>query len=391
MGTLVKKQVNTMNRKQQPMKVKTKKTVCPVCNTKTSSASNFCEQCRYPIAVKKISNFNAQEIVVQLLHLSEVIGKYSKPFFKKKEIDDIYTELVSLNWLRPESALWCFLEMRIMLGLKKKYLTYPMLDLGCGEGLWTSILFGARVNKKYDAYEAIDLSKSDPYNTYIKSPSDFLDTTPSPIGFGLDIKETLVQRAQDIKTYDRVKVGDVRSLPFEDSSVNSVFSNIIDDIKNEDLEALFIEAHRVLNNNGYIVFTTPNERFRKSLFYYNKAQACRKQGDLKNYKFFSMLDRGRSDWEPRALSLWLKLFRRTSFKLIDHFEYADESVMQLWDTGFRPFFNQLIKTRNTLKKNDMLLPVKEIAIAVLKQWIFQYAKNEISKNGAFSIIIAKKI
>lgn len=373
------------------MDKKRQKVTCPVCKTKTPARSNFCEHCRYPIAVKKISGFNAQEIAIQLLNLSEVIAKNSKPLFKNKEVDDVYTELISLNWLRPESALWSFLEMRQILGLKNKYLAYPMLDIGCGEGLWTSILFGARINKKYDAYEAINLSKSDPYNIYLKPPADLLKVMPDPIGFGLDIKENSVQKAQDIKMYDRVKAGDARNLPFKNNSVNSVFSNMIDDIKTEDLKKVFMEAHRVLNDKGYIVFTTPNERFRKSLFYHNKAKACKKQGDLKNYKLFSMLDRGRAEWEPRPLSLWLKLFSRTSFKLVDHFEYADESVMQLWDIGFRPFFKQLMEIRNVLRKNDLLLPVKEIGVEMLKQWLFQYAKNETSKNGAFSILVAKKI
>lgn len=373
-----------MDRKQQ-------KVTCPVCQIKTPATSNFCAHCRYPIAVKKISGFNVQEIAIQLLNLSEVIAKNSKPLFKNKEVDDVYAELISLNWLRPESALWSFLEMRLVLGLKKKYLAYPILDLGCGEGLGTAILFGARINKKYDAYEAINLSKSDPYNTYLKPPADLFKVRPAPIGFGLDIKANSVRKAQDTKTYDGVKVGDARNLPFADNSVNSVFSNMIDDIKAEDLEKVFKEVRRVLNNKGYFVFTTPNERFRKSLFYHNKAEAYKKRGDLKNYKLFSMLDRGRGDWEPRPLSLWLKLFRQTSFKLIDHFEYADELVMQLWDTGFRPFFKQLMEIRNVLRKNNILLPVKAIGVEMLKQWLWQYVKNETSKNGAFSILIAKKI
>ncbi|MDO8594522.1 MAG: class I SAM-dependent methyltransferase [bacterium] len=373
------------------MKTETKKVTCPVCKTKTPANKSFCENCRYPIAVKKISGFNVQEITTQLLTLSEVTAKTRKPLFKKKLVDEAYTELISLNWLRPESALWSFLEMRLALSLKKKYLTYPMLDLGCGEGLWTSILFGAKINKKYDAYEAINLSKSDLYNTYLKPPTDLFETVPSHIGFGLDIKENSVQKARDLHTYDEVKVGDVRNLPFGDTSVNSVFSNMIDDINTKDLKKVFTEVHRVLRGGGYMVFTTPNERFRKFLFYCNKAKVYKKQGDVKNYKLFSILDRGRSEWEPRPLTLWHDLFKETSFELVDHIEYADEQVVQLWDTGFRPFFKQLMETRNVLKKNDILLPTKEVAVAILKQWLLQYAKNETSRDGAFSMIVAKKI
>lgn len=364
--------------------------VCPICKTRTRASAYFCEQCRYPIGVKKLDASTAEEISLQLSNLAKVVAHEHRPLFRNRKTDDLFTELVSLYWLRPESALWRFLEMRIALRFKKKYLTYPLLDLGCGDGLWTALLFGAKVNKKYDAFEAVDLDESDVFNTYVRPPADFLMVPPSPIGFGLDIKKSSVRKARALAVYDKVKVGDARELPFPDSSVNSVFSNMIDDIKAEDLQKVFTEAHRVLRKGGYMVFTTPNERFRKSLFYFNKARAYQKRGDAKNYALFSTLDRGRSEWEPRPLSLWRTLFARTSFELIDHIKYADESVVQLWDTGLRPFFKQLMGARKALREQGMLLPAKEVAVEILKQWLWRYAKEETSRSGAFSMIVAKK-
>lgn len=58
-----------------------------------------------------------------------------KGFFKNKELDEIYNELVHLHWLRPESVLLRFLESRILIEFREKYLKYPLLDLGYGEGL----------------------------------------------------------------------------------------------------------------------------------------------------------------------------------------------------------------------------------------------------------------
>ena len=362
---------------------------CPICGKENPQGINFCKYCRYPIDVKKIDEFNKEDLIIHLSNFLDVIkGKDS--FFDNKEHEELFDEFFSLNWLRPESALINFTDARILLDFKKNYLKYPLLDLGCGEGLFTSILFGARINRTYDAYESIDFSKTDIYNTYTELPNDFFRVRPSPIGFGVDIKETAVMKANDLGTYDEVRLGDIRKMPFENESVNSVFSNIVDNIKEEDLDIVFEEVNRVLKTGGYFVFTTPTRRFREFLRYYNKAQDFKKQGDMDKCSLFLEFDRGRSEWEPRPLSLWVKLFEKTSFEVVEYVEYGDKNMVQLWDTGFRPFFHHLMGIRNTLIKNDMLLPVKEIVVEIIKNYFLKYTKNQISQNGAFAIIVAKK-
>ena len=372
-------------------KMSDKETIrCPICKKRNPPDINFCKYCRYPINVKKIDAFTKEELIIHLSNFLDVIIKEEEPLFDNKELEEIYDELFSLNWLRPESALFRFIEAKILLDFKSKYLRYPILDLGCGDGLFTSILFGARINKIYDAYESIDFSKTDIYNNYTKQPKDFFMVRPSPIGFGVDIKENAVMKANDLGTYDEVKGGNIRKLPFENESVNSVFSNMIDDIKREDLDIVFEEVYRVLKMSGYFVFTTPTKRFREFLFYYNKAQDFKKQGNTAKYSLFLEFDRGRSEWEPRPLSLWVELCRKTSFELVEYVEYGNKNMLQFWDTGFRPFFHYLMSLRNTLRKNDMLLPVKEIVGEIIKNYLFRYTKNQISQNGAFAIIVAKK-
>ena len=363
---------------------------CAICKKENPSDINFCKYCRYPINVKKLDNFTKEDLLIQLSNFMDVIIKGDKRIFDNKELDEIYDEFFSLNWLRPESALFRFIEAKILLDSKKKYLKYPVLDLGCGDGLFMSILFGARINKIYDAYEQIDFSKTDIYNNYTKLQKDFFIKKSSRIGFGVDIKENAVMKARDLGIYDEVKVGDIRKLPFKNELVNSVFSNMINDIKREDLITVFKEVNRVLKKDGYFIFTTPTKRFREFLFYYKKAQNFKKHGDVDRHALFLNFDRGRSEWEPRSLSLWLKLFRKTSFELVEYVEYLNKNMLQFWDTGFRPFFHYLITLRNILRKNDLYLPLKTISVEILKNYLFKYTKNQPSKNGAFAIIIAKK-
>lgn len=278
---------------------------------------------------------------------------------KRKKLDVMYNELLSLYWLRPESALFRFKEAEILKDLR--YLKYPMLDLGCGDGLFTSILFGARVNKKYDAFESIDFSQTDVYNSYSKLPRDFFDKKPSKIGFGLDVKENAVLRARGLKVYDEVRVGNVKEIPFKDKLMNSVFSNMIDDIEKKDLKTVFREVNRVLKPKGYFVFTVPTDAFSKSLVFHNK------------------LSRGRSKWKSYPLLFWNKILKETSFKMVKHIEYGSSDLIKFWDTGFRPFFYYLIGLRD--------IPViKDIFIEMTREYYLRF----LGKGNAFSIIIAKK-
>ena len=367
-----------------------KTVTCPVCNKETDANINFCSYCRYPIGVKKIKEFKTEELKILLSDLFEVIAYDSKPPFNKKEVSELYDELLHLNWLRPESALLSFIEARILLTLRDKYMKYPLLDLGCGEGLFTSVLFGARVNRKYDAYEAIDFSKPDIYDTHTELPRDFFITRPKPIGFGVDIKESAVRKAKNAGIYDDVRRGDIRKLPFEKCSVSSVFSNMIDDIKKDDLETVFREIGRVLKSNGHFIFTTPTERFRKFLLYYNKAQSSKKRGDTDKYKLYSAFDRGRSEWEPRPLSIWRGLFKKVSFEMVEYIEYAPGNVIKFWDTGFRPYFYYLMGARSMIRSNHMLLGLKNIWIEILKNYLLKYTRIK-ARNGAFAVIVARKI
>lgn len=367
-----------------------KSKICPICKKDNTLDVNFCVSCRYPINVKKISELNKEDFLIHISMLFNTI-KQKETLFDDEETEEIYNELFNLNWLRPESALFSFLQMRILLNLKDPYLKYPLLDIGCGDGLFTSILFGARLNKNYDAYESLDFCKSDIYNNYTNLPDDFLLSKSKQFGSGMDIKDNSVNRVRELKTYDLVKTGDARKIPFEDKSFNSVFSNMIDDIKTNDLDIVFNEANRVLKKDGFFVFITPNKRFRESLLYYNKAQEFKKQENLDKYKHYLELDRGRSEWESRDMSLWSDIFKKTSFEFVKSVEFVNKDLLQFWDTGLRPFLKHTMTLRNTLRQNNMLFPIKQIWVEVIKNYLFKFIEKENKECGAFTIIVVKKI
>lgn len=365
---------------------------CPICQKENPSDVNFCKTCHYPLNVKKIDQLNRKELSVCLDSFLEVLNKTKKPLFENEELEQVYDQFFSLYWLRPGSALLRFIESKILFSFKDRYLKYPTLDLGCGDGLFTSILFGARLNKKYDGFEAVDFSKKEIYDTFQKLPDNLFVKKPRPVGFGVDIKENAVKKAKDLAVYDEVKIGDVREVPFESESVNSVFSNMIDDIERKDLPLVFKEVHRVLKKDEHFIFTTPTENFREFLFFYNKAQDFKKQGDEENYRLFLGLDRGRSEWEPTSRSFWTELAQKTSFELVEYIEYGNKNLLQLWDTGLRPFFYYLMKQRNFLRKKGLNLSVKRIYLEIMKPWLLKFTKNQIAPEGggSFAVIVFKK-
>jgi len=365
------------------------KSRCPVCLESNPSGSLFCKNCRYPIGIKKLSAFSKKELQICFINLFRTITKKSH-LFDNKEYNRLYEELFSLFWLRSESALFKFSQMRVLSDLKKSYLRYPLLDMGCGDGLFISVLFGAEISKVYDGYGAIDFGQSDIYNTYRKIPRKFFIRKPSPIGCGIDIKKSAVKRAKNLGVYDDVKEGDVRQLPFEKEMFNTAFSNMINDIKREDVLTVLREVSRILKKGGYFVFTTPIEGFRKSLVYYNKSRRYRKRGDFDKAALFLGIDRGRSKWEGRSLYFWKKLLKQISFELVEYREYCSRDILRIWDTGFRPFFYHFIQIKSILERNEMLSFAKQVWVEIMKDYFFDYAKNDIAEKGSFAVLVASK-
>ncbi len=365
-------------------------TICPICGKKNSTAVQFCNNCRYPINVIKLKDLTVSDLSTYAIDLATSLDKH---FFKDKELYEIYDTLFHLNWLRPESALIRFVEAKILLRYKNKYLKYPLLDIGCGDGTFMLVLFGGRINRVYDIYENIDETKTDNFDKAAKFPVDIFVKRPSRIGFGIDVKKSSVIKARSLRCYERVEISNICTdkLPLPNSSCYSAFSNMIDDIKREDVEKVFREVSRILRRGGYFVFTTPILNYTKSLLYYTRAMRYKKDGNISLYKQTMTMDRGRSQWEERPLSYWSKIFDNTNFTLIDYVTYTDDRLLQFWDVGFRPFFSHLYNFRQILKSSGIFVPVKELLVNLMKNSFYYLTySQEDGRKDTFAIIAVKK-
>ena len=299
--------------------------------------------------------------------LHSVLTTYNSKHHSDAYLDQTYNELFNANWLKPETAIYYFKMITIMHKLHN-YFEEPILDLGCGNGTFMTIFCGGFLDKTTDVYEHVDLTKKDIYDNYTPSKTQAALKKPDVIIYGVEKRENLVKSARDLKSYKEVKVGDVRNLPFKDNMMGSVYSNMINDIKDEDLSKVFKEIYRVLKDSGFVIFTTPTIDFLDSLYY------------------------GKSIWKPRSLEFWKEFLENQSFDCIIFEPFMDKKLLQFWDTGFRPYFSELMEFRKLLRYKEFLPEVKSLYVEILKNYFFNYVNKPLNLGQlGFALIVARKV
>lgn len=371
---------------------------CSVCGELNNPENDFCKRCFSPVNIKKLSDINKEELDFCISSLlNHITDKKLKHIKEKKRISvsPFFKKYLNVYWARPENAMWRTIEAEIISKFRETYLPYPMLDLGCGDGINISILFGYEFGRNFDMFKSVDFSKIDIYDCYRKGELGVeIITKGDKIGIGIDIKKSLVNRAQELGTYDRIVECDVRKMLLNDKTFNSIYSNVIKDFNDNDVNLVLREAHRVLNDGGYLVLTTPNEKHNKFLYFYPLYEE-NKGKDRDFAEMCKTLDRGRSTYsvQQKTKEEWGIQLRKNGFKLVECFYYANKDVMKLWDIGFRPFSPFLINLANSLDKLELRIKFKNKIISLTEEhlsiFLDEYETDE--KNGAYMILVAKKI
>ena len=176
--------------------------------------------------------------------------------------------------------------------LSKADFKKPILDLGCGDGLFNSILFS----------ESLDI--------------------------GVDISTDELAACRKNGKYKNVVGGDLSLLPFKAKIFNTVMSNsVMEHVTG--LNQAISEALRVLSPGGKFILTLPTEKYEKFLFYSRMLQGlglknlaeCYQKGTnkiFKRYHTYSVTD-------------WVKIIEKNGFKVIKTIYYYPKKVMALSD------------------------------------------------------------
>lgn len=191
----------------------------------------------------------------------------------------------------PSQALWRAIEASLLNPLPFKK---PILDLGCGDGLFAKMLFSGRRNEI----------------------------------IGIDVSEACLTAAKSQRIYKGVILCDGAELPYKDNSFATVMSNcvlehIVDDAK------VLQEVSRVLKDGGLFVFTVPSENFIPNLINHGK-------------DYVEQLNKRLEHFHYRSPSDWRELLHLSGLTLETFSYFLPRQVQHVWERLTRPILKKII-------------------------------------------------
>ncbi|MDC0239189.1 class I SAM-dependent methyltransferase [Candidatus Thioglobus sp.] len=368
---------------------------CGTCGELNIRDSLFCSKCISALNVKKLSDLTADDLIASTIGLINSINQSTDFSDVVTNTDnEILASYLSAFWLRPETALYQTAEARIVSPLLSQYENEIILDIGCGNGVNTSLIAGWRFPPDFDVFSNLGLDLDDIYdNPLNKVNSVEFYKKGRVIDYGVDIKRSMVQRSQSLGSFNQVLQADVADIPIDDGIIGAVYSNVLRDFKGEVLHNALSECNRLLQSNGVLIFSTPTETYRDKLYYYSKAKELENKGDLDGAKYHLMLDRGRSEYCSQQISIddWGKILERHGFEILDTYPFAGKQLTNLWDTGLRPYTPLLARFLESVSNNSRY-ELKSAIINFLINFLYKVLKNDIkTKDPAFMVVHAKKL
>jgi SAM-dependent methyltransferase len=343
--------------------------------------------------VQKLADLASDDLRLCLDNLLEVLLAGRRAIGNVAVQDEaLFNAYLSTFWLRPETALLQYCECRIVAPLLKMA-SEPFLDIGCGNGVHTSLLRGWRFTDDFDVFLDTDLSAADIYNAMPRSAQPVgIAQRGQSIDYGIDIKPAMVEQARRLGTFQSVTTADALNLPFADGQIGCIYSNVLRDFE-QTLDPALCECARILRPGGHLILISPTETYQEKLFYLPRVKALREQGQIDRAERYERLDRGRSIFcrQQAPIGLWQDRLRRCGFELIRSNPFASRSLLEFWDTGLRPFSTQLIASANALRGTGGFLPAKRGIVSAMRSLLAPFVADvQDEADGAFRVLVARK-
>jgi SAM-dependent methyltransferase len=181
-------------------------------------------------------------------------------------------------------ALERSLECKI---LSKQEFRHPVLDIGCGDGLFAHIL----------SDEKIDL--------------------------GIDPKKSELDRAKKYAIYEELIQCFGSNIPKEDRSFNTIYSNsALEHVS--DLEPVLTEVHRLLSDDGGFYITVPTDLFEQYTIVNMFLTKLRLESMAKRYRI--LYNRFWAQYHHYPAQEWINLFEKNGFRVVQTTEYGSKKI-----------------------------------------------------------------
>lgn len=198
----------------------------------------------------------------------------------------------------------------------------PILDIGCGEGLFANMLFAEKI------------------------------TT------GIDPNPYELARAQELAAYEELIRCTGAAIPKPDGYYRTIFSNsVLEHIPQ--LEPVLREAHRLLAPGGRFYLTVPSANFeRYTLAYQMLARLGLATAAGRFTHFFNRFWQHYHCYSPQQ---WRILVQRAGFEVVESYTYAPKSVCLLNDF-LVPFSLIELMTKKVINRWTLFPPIRRIVL-----------------------------
>ena len=184
----------------------------------------------------------------------------------------------------------------------------PVLDLGCGDGLFASVTFD------------------------------------QPFTAGIDPDPRAIDDARKSGCYLSLFRGDAAAMPFADGEFASVVANCsLEHIP--DLAGTLSEVHRVLLPGGRFIFSVPSHLFGEMLLGSTLLRSCGLKWAASRYEsYFNRISRHFHTDDPQS---WLKRLDESGFRTVYHSYYLNARAHRAFDMAHYLNIHCLLSRRLT--------------------------------------------
>lgn len=226
----------------------------------------------------------------------------------------------------------------------------PILDIGCGDGIFAKVLFAEKVDTGVDP-NATELAHAR----------------------GLDVYTELLECRGD-------------AIPRPDSSYRTIFSNsVLEHIPQVD--RVLQEAHRLLAPGGAFYLTVPSDRFEQYACVSRVLSWLRLRG--MQTKFRNFYNRFWAHYHCYNPETWAQRLREAGFEVVTARTYAPGGICTL-DDLLAPFGVGGFVLKRIMNRWTLLPKLRRIVLAPVVVLVNRLIKNADQRDGGLVFLIARK-